>query len=250
MIESAELILLIDQLEQGVLLVTGRAVVLHLNRMAEALLRSGVLRRDAAGAVACPVPEDTRRLRRSVGEVAAGAAGDERRLVIHRLEGSHPLSMRVVGVHAGGGPDHPAAAVLVSDPERLAAPAEAHLRELYGLTPAEARVAAAVLDTEPLQHIADRLAVSVNAIRIHLQHVFDKTGTHRQAELVRLLMAHRLPAVDDRRLTMAPASAATASSRPPRHSAGAGPRWCADAVARLAVAVCWWVTSAAVVELL
>jgi DNA-binding CsgD family transcriptional regulator len=220
MFDSMQLVILLDWLEQGVLLVTAQAVVLHFNRMAEALLRSGVLRRDAAGAVACPVPEDTRRLRRSVGEVAAGAAGNERRLVVHRPAGGQPLSMRVVGVHAGGGPDRPAAALLVSDPGQLAAPAETHLRELYGLTPAEARVAAAVIEVERLADIAARLKVSLNAIRLHLQHVFEKTGTHRQAELVRLLMAHRLPALDDRRLIALPAFVAVASSEAASTSGG------------------------------
>ncbi|MFD0325598.1 helix-turn-helix transcriptional regulator [Lysobacter gummosus] len=39
-----------------------------------------------------------------------------------------------------------------------------------------------------LQHVANALGVTLSTVRIHLQHVFEKTNTHRQAELVRLLL--------------------------------------------------------------
>lgn len=38
------------------------------------------------------------------------------------------------------------------------------------------------------KQISDELSVSLATVRTHLQHVFDKTETHRQAELVRLLL--------------------------------------------------------------
>jgi DNA-binding CsgD family transcriptional regulator len=40
-----------------------------------------------------------------------------------------------------------------------------------------------------LAPISDELSLSVSTVKTHLQHVFEKTGTHRQAELVRLLLA-------------------------------------------------------------
>jgi FixJ family two-component response regulator len=45
-----------------------------------------------------------------------------------------------------------------------------------------------VLDGSGLGPIADEMSVSLSTVRTHLQHVFDKTQTHRQAELVRLLL--------------------------------------------------------------
>jgi DNA-binding CsgD family transcriptional regulator len=62
------------------------------------------------------------------------------------------------------------------------------LREDLGLTRAEAAVAAEILEADGLQAVADRLGVSLATVRTHLAHVFDKTGTRRQAELVRLLL--------------------------------------------------------------
>lgn len=80
-----------------------------------------------------------------------------------------------------------AALVVIVDPDREIPGAPKALRQLYGLTGAEARVAMAALRGEGLRSIAEELAVSVNTVRTHLQRAFEKTGTHRQAELVRML---------------------------------------------------------------
>ena len=38
------------------------------------------------------------------------------------------------------------------------------------------------------QYVANELRVSLSTVRVHPQRVFEKTGTNRQAELVRLLI--------------------------------------------------------------
>ena len=42
--------------------------------------------------------------------------------------------------------------------------------------------------------MAEKLGVSLATVRTLLQRAFEKTETHRQAELVRLMLAHRMPA--------------------------------------------------------
>ena len=49
---------------------------------------------------------------------------------------------------------------------------------------------------EPMQ-MAEQLSVSITTIRTHLQRLFDKTGTRRQAELVRLVLTHPARVVSD-----------------------------------------------------
>jgi DNA-binding CsgD family transcriptional regulator len=83
----------------------------------------------------------------------------------------------------------PTALVLIVDPEKEPEPELQALRRLYGLTSTEAEIALRVLDGAGLGPIAEELSVSLATVRTHLQHVFDKTHTHRQAELVRLLLA-------------------------------------------------------------
>ena len=62
------------------------------------------------------------------------------------------------------------------------------LRNIFDLTQAEARVALLVLKGHGLQFVADKLCVGLSTVRVHLQRVFEKTQTHRQAELAKLLV--------------------------------------------------------------
>lgn len=56
----------------------------------------------------------------------------------------------------------------------------------YRLTPSELRVLSAVFDEGGVREIAARLGISVATVKTHLNHIFSKTGTRRQADLVRL----------------------------------------------------------------
>ena len=78
--------------------------------------------------------------------------------------------------------------IVIVDPEMEQVPDLEVLRRLYRLTKTEAEVALRVLDGTGLVPIAEELAMSLATVRTHMQHVFDKTDTHRQAELVRLLL--------------------------------------------------------------
>lgn len=69
-------------------------------------------------------------------------------------------------------------------------PREGPLRAAFGLTPAEAHLCVLIAEGVGLKEAASRLEVSINTIKTHLQRVFEKTGTRRQAELARLLLAH------------------------------------------------------------
>lgn len=61
------------------------------------------------------------------------------------------------------------------------------VRESFGLTPAETRLAARLKDGLTLREAADELSVSVNTVRNQLRAIFDKMGLNRQSELVRAL---------------------------------------------------------------
>ena len=66
-------------------------------------------------------------------------------------------------------------------------------QEVYGLSPAQTRLACAILEGDDLATASDRLGVSVNTVRTQLQRIFDKTGVRSQAALVRALLSAEAP---------------------------------------------------------
>ena len=84
--------------------------------------------------------------------------------------------------------ERPLAALFVTDPDRpQEAPAEL-LQRLFGLTAAEAVVAERLAAGQSLPQTAEALGVTRNTVRTHLRRIFSKTGTSRQAELVKKIM--------------------------------------------------------------
>jgi DNA-binding CsgD family transcriptional regulator len=59
----------------------------------------------------------------------------------------------------------------------------------FGLTPAESNLLAALCGGASLIEASAHLGVARTTARTHLQRIFDKSGTHRQAELVRMVLA-------------------------------------------------------------
>jgi len=110
---------------------------------------------------------------------------------IQRPSGKKPLSILVVPVEGSSGlrsPDEPAVIVFLGDPGHVVDIDQRRLCELYGLTRAEARVAALLANGYRLEETAESLGLVYETARKHLKHVFGKTGTDRQAELIRMLV--------------------------------------------------------------
>jgi DNA-binding CsgD family transcriptional regulator len=59
---------------------------------------------------------------------------------------------------------------------------------IYGITPAQQRLAGLIIAGHDLVAAADQLGVSVSTARTHLQRMFDKTGVRSQPALVRALL--------------------------------------------------------------
>jgi DNA-binding CsgD family transcriptional regulator len=187
---SAEML---NRLPQAVLLVDARAQVIFANRFAERMLvADGGLSLDRDG-LRAETPDDTRLLRTAIANCAArgdelGGAGG--RLRLSRSERA-PLTMLVIPHRTQVtwvDVLRPTAMLFITDPEQTAVGRGEWLRQDFGLTPAEAVFAAEISKGDGLQAAASRLGVALTTVRTHLSHVFDKTGTRRQAELVRLIL--------------------------------------------------------------
>lgn len=80
------------------------------------------------------------------------------------------------------------AVLLVRQSQSRGCDDEPSLREHYCLSKAETRLVKALLDGLTLKQSADALHISQHTARSHLKMIFSKTNTHRQAELIQLLL--------------------------------------------------------------
>lgn len=122
-----------------------------------ALLSRATLPGFPGGAVSVPRGPDHRPL----GLVAAPIAGDDEE------------APRLLRLH-------------LSAQEAVPVPPLEVLRGLFDLTPAEAELLQALIGSQRIEDVAANRGVSVTTARTQLAHLFRKTGTNRQPELVRL----------------------------------------------------------------
>jgi len=101
-----------------------------------------------------------------------------------------PLSLIVAPLRSDRslGPRAASVLVCVADLEAGLSLPERQLRELFGLTPAETRLALELLKGADLREAAQSLGTSPTTVRNQLAAIFAKTDVNRQAELIQLMM--------------------------------------------------------------
>jgi DNA-binding CsgD family transcriptional regulator len=145
------------------------------------------------------------RLRARQRECEAGLR-DAVRLAAHQLQSQRPLSITPKQTWAVAlGEDEMGLPlfcwVLLEDGKVLVSFDDAETvarritgaQEVYGLSPAQVRLARLIVDGHDLAGAAGLLTVSVNTLRTQLQRMFDKTGVRSQAALVRSLLSAEAP---------------------------------------------------------
>lgn len=192
----------LDHLPQGIVIASGAGKVLFLNRSAAGLLNvpNGLwIASDGLRAVRA---EETERLRILLARAARTIAGNGSHpggLMRISRPGRPPLKISIAPLETGadGSARHAAAIVMIAappeavrEPEAPGAGMDARLLEqLFGLTPAEARLTAALAGGKSVKEFSEEAGVSLNTARTHLKNVFAKTGVTRQAALVREVLA-------------------------------------------------------------
>ena len=92
-------------------------------------------------------------------------------------------------------PGRAAVAVFLNDPERRPSVPSEILRVLFGLTAAETHLGLHIVGGNSLSDAADLIGVSRETVKSQLRSIFQKTGTKRQGELIKLIteLSSRLP---------------------------------------------------------
>jgi integral membrane sensor domain MASE1/DNA-binding CsgD family transcriptional regulator len=85
------------------------------------------------------------------------------------------------------------AAVFIQEPTKDQHEAVREIADRYGLSHSEARVLEKLSPSENVKSLAIALGVSENTIKTHLQHIFQKTQTCKQSELIELVRSTTPP---------------------------------------------------------
>jgi len=179
----------LDALTIPVFVVDDECRVKRVNRAAEAILAECDGLQMEAGLLRASHRADTDRLRLAVlAALRELTVGDSTRSFTVRRPSERPSDAVIVVADRRDGRLTGLANVFVLRPDGLL-PSAALLRRTYGLTPAEARLAEAMGAGLSPKEVAARHDVSWNTVRTQLRSVFAKTGTDRQATLVRLLVS-------------------------------------------------------------
>ncbi|MDP9010349.1 MAG: helix-turn-helix transcriptional regulator [Pseudomonadota bacterium] len=78
--------------------------------------------------------------------------------------------------------------VFIFDPERRLAPVAEFISRELGISAREGEIAVLLSLGHTLSSVATRLGISLHTVRVHLKHIFEKTGCHSQSDLVRLVL--------------------------------------------------------------
>jgi DNA-binding CsgD family transcriptional regulator len=200
MLASAALSAL-DILRHAILLLDQNGRVLHANVTGETMLREADVLGARHGVLFGATQSLTNRLHAVLAR-AAGLGGPPARAGVLRLWRRHAgdetlalLAMPFRQEACWSQFQRPSILVRVTDPASGPAPPAEQLIELFGLTGAEAALAADLLAGHELRRIAEIRGRSLNTVRTHLGKLMAKTNVNRQSDLMRLLAG--LPRVRD-----------------------------------------------------
>ena len=199
-VEAAALADTLDGLAAAMILVDANGRIVHANVSGHTLLAEGTILRGTGGRLAATDP----RIDQSLHDVFAAAGRGDLEMGIKGI--AVPLSEHdgerwlahilplTSGARRKAGTEYSAvAAVFVRKTALdLPHPLEA-LANAYKLTPTEMRVLMAVVQIGGVPEIAPVLGIAETTVKTHLARLFAKTGTGRQADLVKLVAGYMSP---------------------------------------------------------
>lgn len=185
----------LEELGRGVLIIDQTGTVSFANRAARQIAEAADGLGFDGSSISITLARDNTRFRKALAAVVVGGNGilpSGEILAVSRPSGKCPYTLQISPVSESNGElgeNGPLALVVISDSDATKITAFENLQALFGLTQAEARLAAEMSTGDSLAQVAERLGITRETARSRLKQVFAKTDTHRQAELVHLLLS-------------------------------------------------------------
>lgn len=181
----------LDLVAPGMLLLDARGQVLFANRAARALAcqENGLQLGDT---LASTHPAQAQQLRHTIRLTLAADSEQEVHCLRLPRRGER-RDLLLIACSLGAEVDdlptpQPTAVLLLSDPEQRAHMPQEVVAHLFGLTPTETRIALALTEGLRTEQIATRMGITSTTVAFHLRNLFQKTSTHRQAELIAVIL--------------------------------------------------------------
>jgi DNA-binding CsgD family transcriptional regulator len=186
--------MLVNKLRQPVILMTPTAEVMHANEAAQALLRRTPAVQVVDGRLRMPQPYQSDLLRQ-VAELEQSLKSSQPADGGLREPVSQFRSLQLRD-DAGEGRGllyaffsvRPVVMLIFYHPCSAPAIDSSLLYAVFGLTPAEARIASLLAEGRSLKEIAEQQGTQHETVRKQLRSIYQKTATNRQPDLVRLLL--------------------------------------------------------------
>ncbi|MBF0415375.1 MAG: hypothetical protein HQL79_06365 [Magnetococcales bacterium] len=190
----------LNAINHGVIVFGEKLQVLYMNKAANDMAKGDFGLKISPFGPTTAYPDETQRLNAMLrqGLQLATGRGDlpQNTMQISPVrEGLQPLNAVVLPLSPenrkiGLLQSTPKVILMLSTPNRPSPSAAKNhlLKDLFGLTTAEAHLARELASGRNLGEIADHKGISRHTVRSQLKTVFAKTGTNRQSELVRLVM--------------------------------------------------------------
>ena len=189
-VEAAALADTLDGLAAAMFLVDDDGRIVHANAVGHVMLADGSVI-TAAGGKLIFADQSTSASFVGVGTEDTAAGAKNACLPLRAPNGddyvAHILSLTAGKRRQAGSAYSAVAAVFVRKAElELPHPVET-LAKRYGLTAGEMRVLFAIVEIGGVPEVAHMLGISQATVKTHVQRIFGKTGTARQADLVKLI---------------------------------------------------------------
>jgi DNA-binding CsgD family transcriptional regulator len=185
----------LDVMAMPILILDAEGHCIDTNAAADRLLAATRLIRISGGVLVIADQDARRQVADAVKVAAAGAGPPSRRatVVALTLEESRRYAAEVTPLSRESERNGGLAALLLQEIGKLQPLPDEILVKLYGLTRAEARLVTLLAQDLSLEDAAAALGVARTTAKTHLQHVFEKTGTKRQQQVIRLALTAIAP---------------------------------------------------------
>jgi DNA-binding CsgD family transcriptional regulator len=195
-VEAAALADSLDELASGMFIVDSNGRIIHANLSAHRLIAEANLLRAPNGRIAALDLQSRTLLdvfsAAKAGDAAVGKKGIALPLTARTGERyvAHVLPL-TSGARRKAGVSYAATAAMFIRKAALDLPSPPEaLASQFKLTPAEVRVLFAIVEIGGVPEVAPVLGIADQTVKSHLHHIYEKTETKRQADLVKLVASY------------------------------------------------------------